>query len=67
MKKEKYSYRSLQERLRQEYKLYLLAFVFIVIADGKVMARGKKEEVLPELLREDCQYCVGGKGRRVVQ
>lgn len=39
----------------------------IVIADGKVMARGKKEEVLPELLREDCQYCVGGKGRRVVQ
>lgn len=34
MKKEKYSYRSLQERLRQEYKLYLLAFVFIVIADG---------------------------------
>ena len=44
-----------------------IADEIIVIADGKVMARGKKEEVLPELLREDCQYCVGGKGRRVVQ
>lgn len=44
-----------------------IADEIIVIADGKVMARGKKEEVLPELLREDCQYCVGGEGRRVVQ
>lgn len=44
-----------------------IADEIIVIADGKVMARGKKEEVLPGLLREDCQYCVGGKGRRVVQ
>lgn len=44
-----------------------IADEIIVIADGKVMARGKKEEILPELLREDCQYCVGGKGRRVVQ
>lgn len=44
-----------------------IADEIIVIADGKVMARGKKEEVFPELLREDCQYCVGGKGRRVVQ
>lgn len=44
-----------------------IADEIIVIADGKVMARGKKEEVLPELLREDCQYCVGGKGRHVVQ
>lgn len=44
-----------------------IADEIIVIADGKVMARGKREEVLPELLREDCQYCVGGKGRRVVQ
>ena len=44
-----------------------IADEIIVIADGKVMARGKKDEVLPELLREDCQYCVGGKGRRVVQ
>ena len=44
-----------------------IADEIIVIADGKVMARGKKQEVLPELLREDCQYCVGGKGRRVVQ
>ena len=44
-----------------------IADEIIVIADGKVMARGKKEEVLPELLREDCQYCVGGKGRRGVQ
>lgn len=44
-----------------------IADEIIVIADGKVMARGKKEEVLPELLREDCQYCVGSKGRRVVQ
>ena len=44
-----------------------IADEIIVIADGKVMARGKKEEVLPKLLREDCQYCVGGKGRRVVQ
>lgn len=44
-----------------------IADEIIVIADGKVIARGKKEEVLPELLREDCQYCVGGKGRRVVQ
>lgn len=44
-----------------------IADEIIVIADGKVMTRGKKEEVLPELLREDCQYCVGGKGRRVVQ
>ena len=44
-----------------------IADEIIVIADGKVMARGKKEEFLPELLREDCQYCVGGKGRRVVQ
>lgn len=44
-----------------------IADEIIVIADGKVMARGKKEEVLPELLREDCQYCVGGKDRRVVQ
>lgn len=44
-----------------------IADEIIVIADGKVMARGKKEEVLPELLREDCQYCVGGKGRRAVQ
>ncbi len=44
-----------------------IADEIIVIADGKVMARGKKEKVLPELLREDCQYCVGGKGRRVVQ
>ena len=44
-----------------------IADEIIVIADGKVMARGKKEEALPELLREDCQYCVGGKGRRVVQ
>lgn len=50
----------------QERILYI-ADEIIVIADGKVMARGKKEEVLPELLREDCQYCVGGKGRRVVQ
>ena len=31
-----------------------IADEIIVIADGKVMARGKKEEVLPELLREDC-------------
>ena len=44
-----------------------IADEILVIADGNVMARGKKEEVLPELLREDCQYCVGGKGRRVVQ
>ena len=57
------------KNLRKEINGSMLdiADEIIVIADGKVMARGKKEEVLPELLREDCQYCVGGKGRRVVQ
>lgn len=32
--KEKYVYRSLKERIKQEYKLYLLAFAFILIADS---------------------------------
>lgn len=45
-----------------------IADEIIVIADGKIRARGSKDTVLPELLREDCQYCVGGKGdRRVVR
>ena len=44
-----------------------MADEIIVIADEKVKKKKKKEKVLPELLREDCQYCVGGKGRRVVQ
>lgn len=53
--------------ISHQERILNIADEIIVIADGKVMARGKKEEVLPELLREDCQYCVGGKGRRVVQ
>ena len=43
-----------------------IADEIIVIADGKVIAKGSKDDVLPELLREDCKYCVGGKGDRLV-
>lgn len=43
-----------------------IADEIIVLADGKIKTRGKKEEVLPELLNEDCQYCVGGKSQRMV-
>ena len=34
MKKETYAYPSTMARLRAEYKIFLLAFVFIVIADS---------------------------------
>ena len=43
-----------------------IADEIIVIADGKVIATGTKDDVLPELLREDCKYCVSGKGDRLV-
>ncbi len=41
-----------------------IADEIIVLADGKISAKGKKEDVLPELLKEDCQYCIGGKAKR---
>ena len=44
-----------------------IADEIIVLANGKISAKGKKEEVLPELLKEDCQYCIGGKARKAVR
>ena len=40
-----------------------IADEIIVLADGKIRARGSKDEVLPELLKDDCQYCAGGMRR----
>ena len=34
MEKEKMLYNSLRERVKIEYKLYVLAFIFILIADS---------------------------------
>ena len=34
MKKEKYAYSSLKSRIQAEWKIYVLAFVFILIADS---------------------------------
>lgn len=34
MKKEKYVYSSLKSRIQAEWKIYVLAFVFILIADS---------------------------------
>jgi Fe-S cluster assembly ATP-binding protein len=40
-----------------------IADEIIVLADGKIRTRGTKDEVLPELLQDDCQYCAGGMRR----
>lgn len=34
MSKEKMIYSSLKERIKTEYKLYILTFIFIIIADS---------------------------------
>lgn len=38
-----------------------IADEIIVLADGKISAKGTKDQVLPELLKEDCRYCVAGR------
>ena len=39
-----------------------IADEIIVLADGKISARGTKEQILPQLLDENCQYCPKGRG-----
>ena len=39
-----------------------IADEIIVLADGKISARGTKEQILPQLLDEICQYCPKGRG-----
>ena len=38
-----------------------IADVIIVLADGRISAKGTKDQVLPELLKDDCRYCVAGR------
>lgn len=38
-----------------------IADEIIVLADGRISAKGTKDQVLPELLKEDCRYCVAGR------
>lgn len=41
MKKEKYAYSSLKSRIQAEWKIYVLAFVFILIADPSDRSRSR--------------------------
>ena len=38
-----------------------IADEIIVLADGRISAKGTKDQVLPELLKDDCRYCVAGR------
>ena len=65
MKKEKYAYSSLKSRIQAEWKIYVLAFVFILIADsiGQVKIRWDRETYfVPDFLCIDSWCAVRSAG-----
>ncbi len=44
-----------------------IADEIVVLADGRISARGSKEEILPMLLHEDCRFSFSGKSETNIQ